>query len=400
MYNVDKNKIINIILISVSVIVFLVCLLIVLSSKGTLGEDVVILKDMLSDENREVDNKTNTYDGDMGSITIKGEQPENFIDPTDFYTERDKNKDTYEEPLPNSETRESIFVGNPDAGPLEEPEDEIISVEVIEPFIPDLRMTIEEVLAKLGEMRNKGLKYVSLGFSLHDSHFQSIYLSSIKGENGLIIVPFNLSNEKQMKNLENWSAIYDTYSSNIPIIFLNTSYYAADSYIEILTDFNNRNINSEIPVYFDMENFFSYELSDSSINEDGYFILNRDGFIYKSGGLDTTSLDLAAELDNLNKTMEEFKVQEDYVITKYKQGYIRNYDDIQRAIDGTLEAYIIENNIQGLPDDSELAEEIQRAEAEETEQSDGENTELDDNSVETDEPVLDSDLDNSVSGNS
>lgn len=331
----------NIVLVVLGIIVLCVCVFLIMNTKGEDGSSITILRDM-NDETRMIGDKTDVYNNEDGTVLIKGDKPTNYMEPSDLFKDKGT-PDVFE----NDNGRyESVFVGNPNVGELEEAEEEIIEEEVIEEFVVDTSITLEEALLVLRNTRNKGSILISRGITLHDPDWQSVYFSTVASENGLIFIPFNLSNEEQLENLEKWSDVYDTYSGDINIIFLNTSYFIVDSQEKVLAEFENRGINTDIPVYYDMENEIVNAMKTDDINNVGYCVMNRDSFIYKIELLGSEVSEIRSDIVELNKIMNEYIEQENLIIQKHGEGLIRKYEDVQKALDGTLEEVVVETEIE------------------------------------------------------
>lgn len=332
MENEKRSKITNIILIVLAIIVLCVCVFLVMSHKPETASNITVLKDM-DNTIREIDDKTDVYNNDDGTVLIKGDKPTNYMEPSDIF----KDKGTPEVKDNNNGRHQSSFTGNPNVGELKMGEEILIEEVIEEEFVVDTSITLEEALLVLRNTRNKGSTLISKGITIHNYDWRSVSLSDIASENGLIFVPFNLSNTKQLDNLEKWSSVYDTYSGDINIIFLNTSYFMVDSKDKMKEEFENRKINPDIPIYFDNEGEIGMLLK--GLDNVGYFVLNRDSFVYKVGTLGADVSNIRNEIIELNKIMNDYIVQEELIIQKHGEGLIRKYDHIKMALDGTLDEY-------------------------------------------------------------
>lgn len=330
----NKDKIITVILIILGIIVLGFCINYVMNYEGKKASDITIVKDM-NNEIRVIGDKTDVYNNADGTIVMKGDKPTNYMEPTDLFKEKPK-----VEPGNNTERHNTVYVPNPNRGELQMAEEVVVEEVVEEEYVVDTSITLEEALLVLRNNRNKGSTLISRGISIHDSNWQTVSFSTIAGDNGLILVPFNLSNTNQLDNLKKWSTVYDTYNGDIKIVFLNTSYFIADNRDTIAAEFEKRGINKDIPVYFDMENEISMLVSKiMNIEQVGYFVLNRDSFVYKIEKLGSDVSKIRDDIVELNKLMADYIVQEELITYKHGAGLIRKYEHIQMALDGTLDAY-------------------------------------------------------------
>ena len=331
----DKSKILNIILIVLALIVLGFCLYLVFTTKGYEGSEVTLLRDMDSEEIRLIKDKTDVYNNAEGTIVMKGEKPIDYIEPDEVFKGEVKE---YVPPVDNSKL--SVFVGNPNKGELREfnPETDyqVLQEEELPIGIKPNRISLNDALFVLRQIRNEGLKAANWGTLLvrTDGSQGSIY--SIAGDNGAVLVPFNMKNQKQLENLKKWSDIYSNGGFDIPVIFLNTSTYIRESEARILAYFEENGISKDIPVCYDEYHEISDSIKQSNIDNLGYCIVNRDGYIYEKGAL-SSSVNMTAVLNDLNTIMNEYIEQEALITEKYEAGYIWVYEDVQKALDGTLE---------------------------------------------------------------
>ena len=332
MANEKRSKITNIVLVVLAVIVLCFCVYLVMSHEGESASNITVLKDM-DDTTRLVGDKTDVYNNDDGTVLIKGDKPTNYMEPSDIF----KDKPAPEIKDNTNGRHQSSFTGNPNVGTLTMGEEIVIEEVIEEEYVVDTSITLEEALLVLRNTRNKGATLVSRGITIHNYDWRSTTLSDIASENGLIFVPFNLSNTKQLDNLEKWSSVYDTYSGDINIVFLNTSYFVVDSKEKMKEEFENRKINPDIPIYFDNEGEIGMLVK--GLDNVGYFVLNRDSFVYKVGALGSDVSNIRNEIIELNKIMSEFIVQEQLIIQKHGEGLIRKYEHVKMALDGTLDEY-------------------------------------------------------------
>ena len=331
----DKSKILNIILIVLALIVLGFCLYLVFTTKGYEGSEVTLLRDMDSEEIRLIKDKTDVYNNAEGTIVMKGEKPIDYIEPDEVFKGEVKE---YVPPVDNSKL--SVFVGNPNKGELREfnPETDyqVLQEEELPIGIKPNRISLNDALFVLRQIRNEGLKAANWGTQLvrTDGSQGSIY--SIAGDNGAVLVPFNMKNQKQLENLKKWSDIYSNGGFDIPVIFLNTSTYIRESEARILAYFEENGISKDIPVCYDEYHEISDSIKQSNIDNLGYCIVNRDGYIYEKGAL-SSSVNMTAVLNDLNTIMNEYIEQEALITEKYEAGYIWVYEDVQKALNGTLE---------------------------------------------------------------
>ena len=85
----DKSKIINLILVIISVIVLAICICIMVNTKGSEGSEVVLVKDMVSNELRAIGDKTDVYNNSDETLYIKGYIPERYEEPEDIFKEEE-----------------------------------------------------------------------------------------------------------------------------------------------------------------------------------------------------------------------------------------------------------------------------------------------------------------------
>lgn len=332
----DKSKILNVILIVLGLVVLGICLFLIFTTKGYEGSEVTLLRDMDSEEIRLIKDKTDVYNNAEGTIVMKGEKPIDYIEPENVFKEEEEKE--YTPPVDNSKL--SVFVGNPNKGELREfnPETdyEVLQEEEVKIGKKPNRISLDDALFILKQIRNEGLKSANWGTLLVrvDGSQGSIY--SIAGENGAVLVPFNLANQKQLDNLKKWSDIYSDGSFDIPIIFLNTSIYIRDSENKIFEYFDANGISKDIPICYDEFHEISNTIKESNIDVLGYCVVNRDGYIYEKGSL-TSSVNMSTIINDLNIIMDEYIEQETLITEKYNAGYIWVYEDVQKALDGTLE---------------------------------------------------------------
>lgn len=83
----DKNKIINIVLIALSVIVLCSCAYLIFTTKPQEGSETTLLKDMNMDDFRVISDKTDVDSNAGGTIHIKGEKPTDSLNPEDVFKE-------------------------------------------------------------------------------------------------------------------------------------------------------------------------------------------------------------------------------------------------------------------------------------------------------------------------
>lgn len=328
----NKAKVTNIVLVVLGIIVLCVCVFLVMSHEGDAPSDITILKDM-DNSTRVVGDKTDVYNNEDGTVLIKGDKPTNYMEPNDLF----KDKGGPEVKDNTNGRHESSFTGNPHVGELTMGEEILIEEVIEEEFVVDTSITLDEALLVLRNNRNKGSTLLSRGLVIHDFNWRSVTFSTLAGENGLIVVPFNLSNQNQLENLEKWSSVYDTYSGDINIIFLNTSYLLVDAQDKIMEEFENRKINKDIPIYYDNEGEIGMLVK--GLDNVGYFVLNRDSFVYRIGNLSSDVSSIRSDISELNRIMSEYIDQENLIIEKHGEGLIRKYEHVQMALDGTLDEY-------------------------------------------------------------
>ena len=314
--NFDKSKILNVILVILALIVLGICLFFIFTTKGSEGSEITILKDMDSEEIRLIKDKTDVYNNAEGTIVMKGEKPIDYIEPDDLF-KKEENKE-YTPPVNNSKV--SIFVGNPNKGELKQfnPETDYVVLQEEEIIIPERtkRISLNDALFVLKQIRNQGMTASNWGSLLYNINGSTHSIYSAVGDNGAILVPFNINNTKQLENLKKWSDFNTEYGKEVSIIFLNTSIYIRDSEAKIFEYFEENGIDKSIPVYYDEFHEISNVIKISNIDNLGYCVVNRDGYIYEKGSL-SQDVNFAMIINDLNTVMEEYLEQET-LITVFK----------------------------------------------------------------------------------
>ena len=361
----------NVILIVLSVLVLCVSVFIIMTYKGSEGSTSTLLKDMGSDELRVVGDKTDiNSDYNKDSFVIKGEKPSGYMEPEDLeeQVKNDKNSNNSNGSIGNGNTQnnqgntsedryttirdDSVFVGNPNRSELKVYEPGEYSNVLEEVVVPEkvvekkTRITYNEAIAALRNSMNQDDPQISGGFNLTSYSYQFELLQDIADGKGVVIIPFNTSNEAQLKNVKTWIPIYEKYKNDIAFVFLNTEleYYG---FRDMETVFAKYGISPELPIYAtEFGEINDYVAVDGKLANQGYIILDRAFYVVDSGTVSDKTPTFSSLFTVLESRDVEYQKLEDIVTEKYDLGWIIKYADVQKAIDGTLTAPEGENQVE------------------------------------------------------
>lgn len=361
----------NVILIVLSVLVLCASVFIIMTYKGSEGSTSTLLKDMGSDELRVVGDKTDiNSDYNKDSFVIKGEKPSGYMEPEDLeqQVQNDKNSNGSNGSIGNGNTQnnqgnttedryttirdDSVFVGNPNRSELKVYEPGEYSNVLEEVVVPEkvvekkTRISYAEALATLRHSMNQDDPQVSGGFNLTSYSHQFKLLQDIADGKGVVIIPFNTSNEAQLKNVKTWVPIYEKYKNDIAFVFLNTEleYYG---FRDLETIFAKYGISTELPIYAtEFGEINDYVAVDGKLANQGYIVLDRAFYVVDSGTVSDKTPTFSSLFTAIESRDVEYQKLEDIVTEKYDLGWIIKYADVQKAIDGTLTAPEGENQVE------------------------------------------------------
>lgn len=311
-----KNTIINISMVVVAVIVFVCCLTTVLNRDSEETKDIVLVRDMSEGtEGRIISNKTDVLAVGEKEITLKVEEPKDYLTPDEYYSNSENEFGTnVQEGKKNSNIvlkGPNILTNEVVGEPLKmyEP-DEIINVFEEEVIIdnPDERnkalRDYYDMLRSKRAQRNPGRQNFIHGGALEGGNVDNISFDKLY-ENGCIIIPFKLDDKVYMDNLKVWNDIYKEYNDKITFVFLNMSYEKSEILTEIRESFVENNLE-DLPFYYDVgPNFITQPI----VNTSSYLLLNCDNYVYSNGSKEVAldKKEIISQIDSMLEEIESFK---------------------------------------------------------------------------------------------
>lgn len=359
----------SVVLIILSVLVLCACVFVVMTYQGSEGTTTTLLKDMGSDELRVVGDKTDVYNNQEGSFVIKGEKPDGYYEPEDMdkYIKDNESTDNNgnstnensgnngnnqnsnnsdEEPLVI--IRDSVFVGNPNKGELKEYEpgehstviEEIITVE--KPKEDKKRISYQDAMIILQNYLNQEDDYIYGSFLLTSLYHNNVYLSDLMTGKGTIIIPFSVSNDKQLNNVKSWVSVYEKYKNEYSFVFLNTD-LEFSGFMSIDSVFEKKGITKDLPIYASEFGDILGFVSNGDLANQGYILLDSSCYVVSQGLVTDKMPNLSSFEKELEQRELKYTELENLVTEKYNEGWIVTYTDVKKAVDGTLTAPETEN---------------------------------------------------------
>lgn len=341
----DKNKIINIVLIALSVIVLCSCAYLIFTTKPQEGSETILLKDMNMDDFRVISDKTDVDSNAGGTIHIKGEKPTDSLNPEDVF------KEVIKQVGKNEITKEEVYIGDKNVGELKMPEpgedvevlEEIIIEEPKEEEKKTPNIPLEMILRDLRQYRNKDTNIADIMISILTIKGEGVLVKSLT-DKPILIIPFSIGNQKDLDYIKSWMSIYEKYNEKINFVFLNTSMDMVENYDKIMTALTINDINVSIPLYYD--NYYELLYSLGQDNVSSYWLLNSEGRIEKKG----QSVLSEKELNSIISKIAEDKIKYDNQVEEikkiYEEGKFVNYSDIDMYIENVVDGKPIVNIVE------------------------------------------------------
>lgn len=312
MRKLDRDKITNIVLIGLAVLVLSICLFLYITHE-TKEENIVLVKDMTDSTGRIISDKTDGLK-DKDSLIIKAEKPEGMLNPDDVFKEVEnpisiKNNDkgrTDVVIIPKKEENPLNLVG---LGAIVG----VVREEAIEPKEPVEKDAILELLDKAKKDRNVDRLEISIGFGFMDVRGNLLQLSDINTK-GVVVVPFLLKNSESLEYLKTLENIYNTYKNDIDFMFLNTSFDAMESSTSIIEKFKDLSIPISYPLYFDST--LDFTSSNSSNPGFGCLIVNSDSYLFKRVSKSTSLTVLEGYIKDVISEVKANKQQDEEIRIK------------------------------------------------------------------------------------
>lgn len=307
--NIDKNKIINIILIIVAVLVFSICLFLYITHE-TQEEDIVLVKDMTDSTGRIISDKSDGLKG-KENLVIKAEKSEDMLNPDDVFKEVENPIDV----KGNDKGRtDVVIIPKNEENPLDiVGQGEIVGVIREESIEPDKKNELDPILELLEQAkkdRNIGRSEISVSFGFMDIRGNLLSLEDINTK-GVVVIPFVLKNTESLEYLKSLENLYDTYKNQIDFMFLNTSFDAMESSTSILNKFEELTILTTYPLYFDST--LDFTSSNRSNPGFGCLIVNSDSYLFKRVEKTTNIDTLESYIKEVISEVKASKQQDDTI---------------------------------------------------------------------------------------
>lgn len=321
----NKSKIINIILLILGILTLCICMFVIVSSQSKSVSDTIIVKDMSDENGREIGDKDNISGFENSEYTLKGELPNNYLDPNDLFNNSNTNTD--KEPIVEviKTNKDSIFVGNPNNGELffgdgvlpgEKPEKEEKIGE------PVSKISFNYVLRCLKGLLQDYEDKIFISGDLFKNYILNTTLNNICKDNGAIIVPVQFNNEKQINNLKMWINYSKVYK-DIPIIFFYTEFdYNLN---DVLNKLEENGIDKELNFYENNSNELLYQFNMSNLS---YCAVNIDGMVVQYEDI-KNELDVSSIVSNILSSNTDYSEKVDKVTEWYENDLITSYKDLK-----------------------------------------------------------------------
>lgn len=314
-----NNTKLDIFLFSLSFIFIIFCIVAGIVYVRTNSRDVFLVKDPNSTDRLIGDTSSILSKGEkQGEITLKNDLPDGFIDPNDYFKEgdiilgeNDKRIDETDLKVPITDPLK-IYGANESIEVLEE---KIIEEEKDKPN----DKLLEDILEEARKKRNIGRDEIfTSSFNLLGSFGRYVNMSQFIENRGCVILPFDLSISKD--KIKEYINIYSIYGDEVTIVLLNTSYEAVETREKVYNFFLESGIQSNIDYYYNPMYDFIW---GSHLNEDGYLMINSDGFIFKNSSsynIDSLKSDIESLKENVELSLAEIEqIKSDFYAGKYNQ---------------------------------------------------------------------------------
>ena len=330
----DKDKKINIVLIAISVIVFCVCLFLILTTKGETADTITLLKDMDNNEIRVIDDKTDVYNNSDEVLYIRNEKPDGYLNPEDVF------KQEISKPIlgTNENRVDGVYKPNNNRGELKMPEpgeeviilEEVVVEEEVDKFIP---ISLNIMLSRLRDYRNSDYTLTDNGSVLFDINRKSFKLIDIVRDKPVVIIPFSIYSESSINVIKQSIPVYEECKDEIQFMYFNTSIEMQERPKDIREKLVSNGLPEDLPIYYD-----DFGVVTAPFRNLKYGIINSDCYIIYEGKGNMTTDIIETAISDYEKTMEEYKEQEEELVEYFNNGVIYNY----QALDAYIE-HIVDN---------------------------------------------------------
>lgn len=312
MRKLDRDKVTNVVLIVLAIIVFSICLFLYMNHE-TKEENIVLVKDMTDTTGKIISDKTDGLK-DKERLLIKAEKPDGLLNPDDIFKEvenpinvKDNDKGRIDVVIiPKNEENPLDLVG---PGAIVG----IVREESVEDENKNIKDPILELLDQAKKDRNIGRSEISLSFGFMNVKGNLLRLEEINTK-GVIVVPFLLKNTESLEYLKSLEMLYNTYKNDIDFMFLNTSFDALESSTSIIEKFQELSIPTSYPLYFDST--LDFTTSNKSDPGFGCLIVNSDSYLFKRVTKSTSLSVLEGYIKDAISEIKASKLQDETIRVK------------------------------------------------------------------------------------